>query len=105
MISTEIIVSIVGVAGSSVIAYFGYKRGSKSDATAADNAVDALLIGGYGSLLKSVQEDNTSLRARFIDSSERFDSRLAKTEKDLEDCRKQMDDRVRALEERLRRLI
>jgi hypothetical protein len=54
---------IIGVL-SLILAYLAYKRGSRADDNAQENAAIAQVYTGYGDLLKQFRDDNAELRRR-----------------------------------------
>lgn len=72
MNTTEILAAVSGLVGSSLVAYLAYKRGTKADDAAGENAANAAVYAGYGGLLKTIQDDNTELRRRLIAAEEQI---------------------------------
>lgn len=64
---TEIILALTGLLGVSIPAYLVYRRGSRNDEAAQDNAAHADVYAGYGGLLQRYQEDNVELRNRITE--------------------------------------
>lgn len=70
---TEIIVALIGLAGSVIVAYLAYQRGAKADNDARESAAAARVLSGYDALMKSLQEANTRLEARLATAYVRMD--------------------------------
>lgn len=56
---------------STGLAYLGYKRGSRADDAAQENAANAQVYAGYGGLLQHIQEDNVDIRRRLAECEQR----------------------------------
>lgn len=127
MSTIEIAVAVMGLLISSVFAFLAYKRGIRADVRANHTE----MYTGYAGLIQNLQEDNAELRAKLDgtaittnlltqtkvdkDYMEALEMRLdralrrldtaekwqEKAEKDLADCKKEMDEKIQALEARL----
>lgn len=65
-ISTELTVGSVIALLSLAMAILAYRRGSKADKKAQENAATSSVYAGYDRLLKSLQDDNANLRHRVV---------------------------------------
>lgn len=127
MNSIEIAVAALGLLVSSVFAFLAYKRGIRADVRANHTE----MYSGYAGLIQDLQEDNADLRTRLdgtatttvlltqskvdkdyvealeirldraMNRLERSEKWQEKAEKDLADCKKEMNEKIQALEARL----
>lgn len=82
-IITPILVALPAIGA----AWFAYKRGTKADDKAADNIETSQIFTGYGTLVKTLQDDNASIRV------------------ELAGCKAAMEERVAALEAMIAQII
>lgn len=88
MNSTEIIVAVVGVFGSTILAYFAYRRGSQADKDLQENKAVNQVYEGYGGLLQRITADNQDLRERLAETVRRLEVAEARIDELLIQVRK-----------------
>lgn len=70
---TEIVVALIGLAGSLAIAWFAYRRGVHADEDAREITAAAQVLSGYDALMKNLQEANSKLEERLETAYTRID--------------------------------